>query len=58
MEEGRLIYKKGQRQVKAIVVVHVFGNMADMEAIMEIAGKYNLKVIEDATEALGTCYEK
>ncbi len=58
MEEDRLIYKNGQRQVKAIVVVHVFGNMADMEAIMEIAGKYNLKVIEDATEALGTCYEK
>ena len=42
--------------VKALVVVHVFGNMADMEAIMEIAEKYNLKVIEDATEALGTKY--
>ena len=42
--------------VKAIVVVHVFGNMADMEAIMETAQKYNLKVIEDATEALGTKY--
>ena len=33
--------------VKAIVVVHVFGNMADMEAIMDIAAQYNLKVIED-----------
>lgn len=42
--------------VKAIVVVHVFGNMADMERIMSIAAKYNLKVIEDATEALGTRY--
>lgn len=42
--------------VKAIVVVHVFGNMADMEAVMNVAGKYNLKTIEDATEALGTCY--
>ena len=42
--------------VRALVVVHVFGNMADMEAIMETAGKYNLKVIEDATEALGTYY--
>ncbi len=42
--------------VKAIVVVHVFGNMADMEAIMETAEKYHLKVIEDATEALGTQY--
>lgn len=42
--------------VKAIIVVHVFGNMADMERIMDIAAKYNLKVIEDATEALGTYY--
>ena len=42
--------------VKAIVVVHVFGNMADMLSIMETAHKYNLKVIEDATEALGTYY--
>ena len=42
--------------VKAVVVVHVFGNMADMEAIMNIAEKYNLKVIEDATEALGSYY--
>lgn len=42
--------------VKALVVVHVFGNMADMESIMETAERYNLKVIEDATEALGTHY--
>lgn len=42
--------------VKALVIVHVFGNMADMESIMDIARKYNLKVIEDATEALGTYY--
>lgn len=53
-EDGKLIYSG--KQVKAIVVVHVFGNMADMEAIMHIAEKYNIKVIEDATEALGTKY--
>ncbi|WP_026506340.1 LegC family aminotransferase [Butyrivibrio sp. MC2013] len=44
------------KAVKAMIVVHVFGNMADMNAIMEIAHTYNLKVIEDATEALGTQY--
>lgn len=44
--------------VKALVVVHVFGNMADMESIMDVAEKYNIKVIEDATEALGTKYTK
>ena len=51
-----LLYKT--HIVKALVVVHVFGNMADMEAIMEIAEKYNIKVVEDATEALGTKYTK
>lgn len=53
-EKGRLIHDG--KVVKALVVVHVFGNMADMEAIMEVAEKYNLTVIEDATEALGTRY--
>lgn len=49
------LYFKGQH-VKALVVVHVFGNLADMEKIMAIAAKYKLKVIEDATEALGSKY--
>jgi perosamine synthetase len=53
-EEGCLTHKG--KPVKAVVVVHVFGNMADMESIMKIAETYNLKVIEDATEALGTRY--
>lgn len=51
---GILTYKN--QTVKALVVVHVFGNMADMESIMKTAETYNLKVIEDATEALGTKY--
>lgn len=56
LTDGHLIDKSSHRQVKTILVVHVFGNMADMEAIMEIAEMYNIKVVEDATEALGTCY--
>ena len=54
--EGVLVNKKTNKKIKALVVVHVFGNMADMEKIMDIAKKYNLKVLEDATEALGTYY--
>jgi aminotransferase in exopolysaccharide biosynthesis len=53
---GKLINKKTNKQIKAIVVVHVFGNMADMGSIVEMAKKYNLKVVEDATEAIGTFY--
>lgn len=55
MFDGKELIYQG-RKVKAIVVIHVFGNMADMEAIMDISDAYNLKVIEDATEALGTHY--
>lgn len=51
-----LINKKTNRKVKAIIVVHVFGNLADMEKIIEIAEKYNLKVIEDATEGVGSYF--
>lgn len=53
---GCLVDRRTGAQVKAIVAVHVFGNLADMERIMEVAGKYRLKVIEDATEALGSLY--
>lgn len=54
--DKKLYYKKNHSQIKAIIIVHIFGNMADMESIMDIANRYRLKVIEDATEALGTKY--
>ncbi|WP_312813201.1 LegC family aminotransferase [Sedimentibacter sp.] len=54
--DGKLINKLTKKHIKAVIVVHVFGNMADMEKIVEIASHYNLKVIEDATEAIGTYY--
>jgi len=55
-KEGILVNKKTNKKIRALVIVHIFGNMADMEKIMDIAKKYNLKVLEDATEALGTYY--
>jgi len=55
-KEGVLVNKKTKKKIRALVIVHVFGNMADMEKIMDIAKKYNLRVLEDATEALGTYY--
>lgn len=56
LEEKHLIHKKSGKKVKALMVVHVFGNLADMEAIMDVAEEFCLRVIEDATEALGSCY--
>lgn len=55
-EKGQLVHCKTGKIVKAVIVVHVFGNLADMESIMDVAEQYHLKVIEDATEALGSHY--
>lgn len=53
-DSGILTNNSTGKRIRAIVVVHVFGNMADMDSIISIATKFNLKVVEDATEALGT----
>lgn len=44
-------------RTKAILVVHLLGNTADMDAIMEIADRHNLVVIEDCAQAPGTKYK-
>ena len=44
------------RRVKAILPVHILGHPADLEPILEVAAKYSLPVIEDATEGLGARY--
>ncbi|WP_333860847.1 LegC family aminotransferase [Clostridium sp.] len=48
--------KNTKRYIKALILVHVFGNMAQVEKIKELTDKYNIKLIEDAAEALGTYY--
>lgn len=53
---GKLINNSTNKHIKALIVVHVFGNMADMEGINDVAHMYDLKIIEDATEAIGTYY--
>ena len=54
MRGGKLYNKATGAHVKALEVVHVFGNLGDLDRLTEIAQKYNLILIEDATEALGT----
>jgi dTDP-4-amino-4,6-dideoxygalactose transaminase len=44
-------------EVKAVIVVHLYGLSADMDKIMEICNKHNVAVIEDAAESLGTYYK-
>jgi len=51
------IEEKINKKTKAILPVHIFGQSCEMDKIMAIAKKYNLFVIEDACEALGTEYK-
>ena len=51
------IEQKITKKTKAIIPVHIFGQMADMGTIMEIAKKYNLLVVEDACQAIGAEYK-
>lgn len=44
-------------KTKAIIVVHLYGYPCDMDKIMNIAKKYNLAIIEDCAEAIGTTYK-
>ena len=50
-------FEKYGDKIKAVLVVHLYGLSADMDKIMAICNKYNVPVIEDAAESLGTYYK-
>ncbi|ADZ85482.1 DegT/DnrJ/EryC1/StrS family aminotransferase [Cellulosilyticum lentocellum] len=51
------IEEKITDKTKAILVVHLYGQASNMKGIMEIANKYNLKVVEDCAQSHGACFE-
>jgi pyridoxal phosphate-dependent aminotransferase EpsN len=56
LEDALRSRSRAGRRPKAIVVVHLFGQSADLDPIMELSARYGVPVIEDAAEALGTLY--
>ncbi|PYY03466.1 MAG: erythromycin biosynthesis sensory transduction protein eryC1 [Acidobacteria bacterium] len=54
--DGKLVSMRSGRPVTAIVPVHLYGQMADMDAIVELAQQFNLLVVEDACQAHGAKY--
>ena len=57
IKKGKFYFnKKTNRRISAIIPVHVFGNICQIDKILKIAKKYNLIVIEDAAEALGSFF--
>lgn len=50
------VENKITEKTKAILVVHLYGQAANMEAIMSIAKKYSLRVVEDCAQSHGACY--
>ena len=50
-------YDKLGKRPKAVIVVHLYGQSAEMDKIMELCNEYNVPVIEDAAESLGATYK-
>lgn len=54
--KGRPVHAKTGKSVAAVIPVHLYGQMADMDAIMDIASAHNLRIVEDACQAHGAKY--
>ena len=54
----KLLHSDTKKNIAALMIVHVQGNICDMDRLIEICRKYKLPVIEDAAEASGSVYKE
>lgn len=57
LEKAFKAYEEKEEMPKAVIVVNLYGQSADMDKIIEICKKYNVPIIEDAAESLGATYK-
>ncbi|MCY9692551.1 LegC family aminotransferase [Paenibacillus alginolyticus] len=57
MSNGFCYNKKTDRRIKAVVPMHTFGHSVDIEPLLEIADTFNIVLVEDAAESLGSYYK-
>lgn len=55
-DDGHSYNRSTGRRVSAVIPVHIFGHPTDMDPLLDVCHKYNVRVIEDATESLGSEY--
>lgn len=56
-ENGLCINKKSRKVIRAIIPVHIFGHPVNIDKLLSLAQKFNLIIVEDAAEALGSFYK-
>jgi perosamine synthetase len=56
-DSGLCLHKSDRRVIRAIMPVHVLGNMCDVDKLIEIALRHGITVVEDSTESLGSYYK-
>ncbi|MBU6234698.1 MAG: LegC family aminotransferase [Alphaproteobacteria bacterium] len=54
---GHVVNAQTGKRISALVLMHCFGHPVDMDACLQVAGKYDIPVIEDAAESLGSYYK-
>lgn len=58
LSDKNCVHKKTEKKITAILPVHVLGNICEMPRLLQLAAQYHLTIVEDATEALGSYYDK